>query len=31
MQKTTFNAEIKKVDDKVVKTSSDILTYENRV
>ena len=31
MQKTIFNAEIKKADDKVVKNSSDILAYENRV
>ena len=31
MQKTTFNAELKKIDDKVVKHSSDILAFENRV
>ena len=31
VQKTTFNAEIKKVDDKVVKNTSDILSYESRL
>ena len=30
-QKTTFNAEIKKIDDKVIKNSSEILSYESRL
>ena len=31
VQKTTFNAEIKKVDDKIIKNRSDILSYESRL
>ena len=31
VQKTYFDAELKKVDDKVGKNSSDILSYESRL
>ena len=31
MQKTPFESELKKADDKVGKNSSDILSYESRL
>ena len=31
VQKTTFESELKNVDDKVVKNNSDILSYESRL